>query len=250
MTTKYSHLRRFTALAAASIALAIPGTAWAEGPEELEQLEPEGGELQIEYFGQIGSTSDAEREHAFEANYGLTDNFIIGGEVEAEVEDGKMIFESAGLSGLYKFSEAEGPGVGLGVKVAANIDRHGKLSQVESRFILAKSSDDWWGQANVMLRHVRGEDDKGELLAYSWSLQHAVAKNVWFGVEGSGQAARLGGFAVEGFEKAHYMGPSLTLELEPAENRELELGLTWQRHLGDNGPRNTIQIFAQFTFGG
>ena len=51
---------RWTA-AVALVASAHSIPAYAESPEQLDQLEPDKGEWQFEYYGQFGTTDDTER---------------------------------------------------------------------------------------------------------------------------------------------------------------------------------------------
>jgi hypothetical protein len=231
----------------AAISLSYPTAAWAETPEGLDQLEPDAGEWQLEYNGQFGSTKAAERPHEIEAYYGVSDKLAIGVEVEGEAEDGDFSVGEFGVSLLYRFTEADDGELGAGLMVSAALGDDGGLSEAEARFIVEQKSDKWWLQGNAMLRHANEDGDKGELLAYGWNVSHAVAGNFWFGLEGSGQAARLGGFA-GGLDKAHFAGPAAVVEIEPSESSEIEIGLAWFRRLGDEGPRNAARLFVQMSF--
>ena len=235
------------AVAMALVALAHSIPAYAESPEQLDQLEPDGGEWQFEYYGQFGTTDDTERQHSFEAYYGVSDTLAIGVEIEGEAEDGDFEFGEAGVSLLYKFKEAEDGELGVGVMGSVRFDEDVNLSEAEARLILEQKTDRFWGQGNVMLRHANEDGEKGELLAYSWNLSTALADDFWLGIEGSGQAARLGGFDGD-FEPAHFAGPAITYEWEPVEDAEIEFGLAWFRRLGDEGPRNTVRLFIQTEF--
>ena len=82
--------------------------------------------------------------------------------------------------------------MGAGIMASVRLDDSGTLSEAEARLIVEQQSEKWWGQANIMLRHVNEDGERGELLAYGWNISHAIADSVWLGVEGSGQAARLG----------------------------------------------------------
>jgi hypothetical protein len=219
----------------------------AETPEPLDQLEPEKGEWQLEYYGQFGSTVAAERLHVVEGYYGISDAIAVGVELEGEVSGGDFEFEGVGLNLLYRFDQAEDGKIATGLLLSSGVSTHGKLSEAEARFIVDATGESWSANANVMLRHVNEGGDKGEMLAYGWNLSRTVSKNLRLGVEGSGQAARLGGFS-GGMEKAHFVGPAVILELEPAENKELELGFGWFRRLGNDGPRNTGRLFVQVGF--
>lgn len=233
-------------LASAFAAAILPQTsAHAEAPEQLDQLEPDGGEWQAEYFGQYGSTDGAERQHAIELFYGVSDSFALGVEIEADAEDGELGFGEAGISALYKFNDPEEAPVGLGVMLSARFDGDFVISEAELRVIAEKKTAQWWVQANAMLRHAHEDGEDGELLAYGWNLSHAVTEQLWLGVEGSGQAARLSGFDL-GFEKAHFAGPAVVLDLDMGEDRDVEIGFAWFRRLSDSGPRNTARIFVQF----
>jgi hypothetical protein len=239
--------RLITTIALIVGATIAPTEVQAETPEHLDQLEPGNGEWQVEYAGQFGSSETVERPHGIEAYRGISDAIAVGVEIEGEVDDGDFRVGEFGLSLLTRFGSQEEGELGTGALLSASIDDEGNLSEAEARVIVEQKGDAWWGQANAMLRHVNEGGEKGELLAYGWNISRAVTDNVWLGVEGSGQAARLGGFA-GGFERAHFAGPALLVELEPAEDKELEIGLAWFRRLGDNGARNTARLFVQFGF--
>lgn len=217
----------------------------AGGPEQLDQLEPARGEWQAEYYGQFGGSEKEGRQHSLELFYGLSERFSLGVEVAGEREDGRMEFDEASLIGLMQFSDAEDDPLGTGLMISAGIDSGGRISELEARFISEKITERWWAQANIMLRRVDEEDVRGEMLAYGWSLSRSLSKTFWLGLEGSGQAARLGGFE-QGFKAAHFAGPSATIQVEAGEGREIEIGLAYFRRLHHEGPRDTARLFLQF----
>ncbi|MBV7256638.1 hypothetical protein KCG44_07550 [Pacificimonas sp. WHA3] len=221
--------------------------AYAGSPEQLDQLEPEAGEWQLEYYGQFGTTEDTERNHALEAFYGVSDGVAIGFEIEGEAEDGTFEINEFGAMALFKLVDPDDAPVGAGLMLAAAMNDDGELTEAEARFIVERVTETWWAQANVMLRHVDEDGEQGEFAAYSWSLQHAIADDVWFGAEGSGQAFDFGGFDDEddGFEAAHFVGPSLTAEFELSGDSEVEAGLAWFTRLGDAGAKHTLRLFVQ-----
>lgn len=221
--------------------------AQAGGPEQLDQLEPTRGEWQAEYYGQFGASEKEGHQHSLELFYGFSERFSLGVEIEGERQDGQLEFDEASLIGLLRFSDAEDDPLGTGLMISAGLDGGGRVSELEARFIAEKITERWWAQANIMLRRVDEDGAKGEMLAYGWSLSRALSKTVWLGLEGSGQAARLGGFE-QGFKPAHFAGPSATIQIEAGEGREIEIGLAYFRRLHHEGARDTARVFLQVGF--
>jgi hypothetical protein len=229
----------------ATILLAAP--AAAAGPEQLEQVEPEGGAWQSEYYGEFGSTGRFGRSHALEALYGVSDRLALGVEIEGEAEAGDFTVEEVGALALLRLTDPETAPLGVGTLLSASFDRDGNLSEAEARLIVERQDERSWLQLNVMLRHVDEEDGSSELLAYGWNASGKVADIFWLGVEGSGQPARLGGLEA-GFENGHFVGPAALFEFEPSANSELELGIAWFGRFAGEGPKSTVRFFAQFGF--
>jgi hypothetical protein len=240
-------IKSIISLVATTAAICLAAPASAEGPEQLDQLEPGNGEWQVEYNGQFGSTAAFERLHSVEAFYGVSEALAVGIEAEAEAVAGELRFGEASLVGLFRIADANSAPLGAGLMLAAGLDDDGGLAEAEARLILEKQTERWWGQANIMLRHANEDAESGELLAYGWNLSHVIADGIWIGVEGSGQAARLGGFGA-GFDAAHFAGPAFACELEPSQDSEVEIGLAWLFRLGDEGPRQTARLSVQFSF--
>jgi hypothetical protein len=237
---------RLPLAALAGLAIAImPAAAYAEGPEQLDQLEPGAGEWQTEYFGLFGK--GGEREHALEAMYGVSDRLAVGLEAEGEVSDGDFAFETLGVKALYRFTDPEAP-IGVGLQVQLGFDDEAKLAEAEARLIAEAHKDDWWAQANAMLRRTTEDGASSTGLAYGWSLQHTVADVAWFGLEGSGQSAPLSQDAGASAEHGHFAGPSLTFDLQPSEGTEIEIGFAYLRRLGGDGPSHTGRLFIQLSF--
>jgi hypothetical protein len=231
------------AIIAVMVAL-CPMAAHAEArPESLDQLEPERGEWEIEWFGSFGG--DGEQE--VEILHGLSDRVAIGGEIEFEGPGGGLEFESASAVMLYRFSDPSDDPVGLGVKGEAAIARGGKLARLEARAIAEVQTPRWWLQGNVILRHAREDGERGTGLAYAASLQTQVA-GAWLGIEATGQAARLSGDPDAAPRGNHYAGPSLTFERDIGEDAEIEIGLAWLQRLKGNGAGSGPRVFVQFLF--
>ena len=231
-------------LAAFAMLAAAAGPAFAEGPEQLEQLEPGKGEWQVEYFGLFGDGAD-EREHSFQMMAGVTDRLALGVEIESSWAGSALKIESFVPTALYRFSDAVEDPVGIGLEIQAGIDRHGDFAGAEARLIAEKRSSAWWIQADLILRHSRDEGSSSNSVAYAWALNRAVTDRLWFGVEGSGQAARLNG-SVPAHE--HFLGPSLTWEVGLGGEREAEIGIAYLRRLGSEGPPDTARFFIQLGF--
>jgi hypothetical protein len=237
---------RLAAAILAGLLLGAPAAILAQGPEQLDQLEPGPGEWQAEYFATHGS-GDA-GEHALEILYGVGGPLAVGVEVEAEYESGGLRLETIGLKALYRFTAAEAP-VGVGLQLGLGVDGHAALAELEARLIVEARGESWWAQANVMLRREgRGEEAEAGL-AYAASLQHAIGGIAWLGIEASGRSApvwraSVGAQAGEG----HLAGPSLTFDFEPAPGREIELGLAYFRRIAGEGPRDSGRLFVQLSF--
>lgn len=230
--------------AAFAMLTTVAGPAFAEGPEQLEQLEPAKGEWQVEYFGLFGKGAD-EREHSIQVMAGVTDRLALGVEIESSWADSALKIESFVPTALYRFSDALEDPVGIGLEIQAGIDRHGDFTGAEARLIAEKRSPAWWVQADLILRHTRDDGTSANSVAYAWALNRAVTDRLWLGVEGSGQAARLSGSAPA---HEHFVGPSLTYELDLGADREAEIGIAYLRRLGSEGPPDTARFFIQLGF--
>lgn len=220
----------------ALLAAGSPALAQAAAVEQFEQLELDRGRWQADLSDQW---QGGDRE--FELSYGVSEQLALG----LEMESGGRGIDGLGASALVQFSDREQGPLGAGVKLSAAVDGGGKLSEVEIRAIFENLSARWWGQANVMLRHRREDGERGEALAYGLSLSRRVARSWWLGLDASGIAARLGGDSDE-LGPSHLAGPSVTIELEPVEGAEAELGLAWLNRIDERG--ETLRASLQLTF--
>jgi len=236
---------RLPAIILAALAFAIPALASAQSPEQLDQLEPGAGAWQAEYFGTFGP--GGAREHALEAMFGLNDRLAVGVELEVEYENGGLAFDTLGVKALYRLTGDEAP-VALGAQVQLDFDDRAVLAQAETRLIAEVETEAWWGQANVMLRRSRDEGETATGFAYAWSLQHKMGSFAWLGIEGSGQSAALWRSDGASASPAHFTGPSLTIEWQPAGAPEIEVGFAYFRRVGGVGPRDSGRVFIQTTF--
>ena len=228
--------------------LITSSAALSQSIEQLDQLELATGSWQAEYFGEFGK-GDFGRSNAFELLFGLGDQIAAGIEVEYEHEDGKLSLEEIGVTALLSFADPEESKLGLGVSVGASSDGH-RISELELRLIAEKRIEDWWGQGNLIVRRVHEEDGKSSLIAYAWNLSHRFAGPVWFGFEGSGQLMRFADSRGR-FDAGHFVGPALTIELEPVDEAngvETKIGLAWFRRVGGEGSRDSARFFVQVTF--
>lgn len=161
--------------------LAVPGIASA-APEVIDQLEPEGGEWEVEWQGYFGG----EGEQGFEALYGIDDRLALGAEVEFEGPRDGFAFEEASAVLLYRFTDPSDMPVGFGVSGEASIDRGGDFGGFSVRAIVERKRHGWWLQGNAILRHERDDGSKGTGLAYAVSAQ-AEIEGFWLGAEASGR---------------------------------------------------------------
>lgn len=219
---------------------AVP--ARAGGPEQLYEPGPGAGRWNIEYNGQQGKSSDAERPHTLEAFHGVTDRVALGFELESEVERGKLTLDEFGVGAIFNLADEQAP-VEVSVLVQAGITPDGEFPQLETRLIAERSSGAWHALGNVTVRRVNA-DERGTSLGYAVLLERSIGDDVRLGAELSGQLARLGGFAGE-FERGSYFGPSLSAGWEIGDDRELELGVKYLRRL-DRGDqyRHTVRMVA------
>jgi hypothetical protein len=225
----------------AALLLAFSAAAAAQGPEQIDQLEPGAGEWQAEYFGIFGP--GGQREHALEAMAGLSERVALGIEAQAEYSDGTLVFDTVGVKGLYRISGEASP-VGLGLQVQLDFDDRAALVQTEVRLIAEMESGAWWAQGNVMLRLLRDQGATAIGPAYAMSLQHKLGAHAWLGVEGSGQFEPLSGDTTA----AHFLGPSLTCQWRVSPHAQIELGFALFRRIGGQGPHNSGRVFVQTTF--
>lgn len=221
---------------------AISSPALSAGPEQLEQLEPAGGEWQFEYSTLMGVHS--EDEHSLQGLLGLSDHLAIGLEVETEWSGSRLTFDGVAPTILYRFSDdSNAIGVGIGAQVEIGGDL--TIASTEARLIVAKRTDRWWAQGNLIARHVRDEGRGGTALAYSWGLSRSVGTSFWIGAEGSGQGHRLSGPASTIPDGGHFLGPSFGSEHEIA-GSEVEFGIAWLHRIAGEGPRDAARLVVQF----
>lgn len=234
---------RAALFAIAALLLTAAPAAAQEGPEELEQLEPDGGRWQIEYYGIAGR--HASDSHALQLLYGVSDHLALGIEADGEWRGDRLRLDGVAPTLLYRFSDAE-EGFGVGVELQAELDGHARFAGAEARLILARRSARWWGQGNAMLRHVREDDAAATGLAYGWTLNRAAGGGLWLGVEGSGQAGRIGGSPLAIGDGGHFLGPALTFETV-LPHGEIEIGIAWLRRIAGEGARDSARLFVQWT---
>jgi hypothetical protein len=230
-------------LAAACLLSASP--AAAQGPEQLDQLEPGAGEWQAEYFATLGP--DGEGEHAIEGMFGVTGRLAVGFEIEAERGTDSLAFEAIGVKALYRFTDAQAP-VAVGLQVQLGFDDRARLVEGEARLIAEAKPGAWWVQANAMLRRSGGEAPAATRLAYALSLQRAVTSFAWLGVEASGQSGSLAADPGAAADHGQFAGPSLTLEWEPSDTVEVEIGLAYLHRVAGEGPAGAARFFVQLSF--
>lgn len=228
---------RWTVAASLAVA-ALAAPAGAAGPEQVEQLEPEGGEWQAE--AALLSARGAGSTPSFQILRGVSDRVALG--VEIEREEGTIASVAPTL--LYRFSD---PASGLGVGVVAQVDLGAGLTPVggETRLIVERKAPRWWGQANAIVDLERENKATAATLAYSWRVSRAVGPSLWLGAEGSGQALRLAGPAEE---RGHYVGPALTLVEELRSGAEVEVNASFLRRFAGEGPRGALQLSLQVGF--
>ena len=232
-----------SALTAAGLVLAFPASAFAQGPEQIDQLEPGQGEWQAEIFGTFGS--GGEREQVLEAMFGVSERLAVGVELEAEYSVGHLALDTVGLKALYRVTADNAP-VGLGVQIQVGFDGHAALAEAEVRLIAEAKSEIWWAQGNAMLRHSNAGRERSFGLGYAWSLQYGMTDHVWVGFEGSGQSEP---FSLSEVRNAgHLIGPSVTFEWRPADGHEIEAGMAFFRRIGGVGSNSSARLFIQLSF--
>lgn len=220
-------------------AVLFPAPACAEGPEQLDQIELDEGQWQAEYFG---SFSGGEGQgHALELMTGLSDRLALGFEIEGQAEGQAIRVENLGPKIQYRFTSRDMP-LAMGLQFQAGFGRGAVLTELEARLIAEWRGAHWWGQADAMLRRSAEEGAVEITSAYGWSLQRRIGGAVWFGAEGSGT---LAGGTPE--DAAHFIGPSLTFEVETASGHEIEVGLASLATVRGAGPPALLRLFVQVT---
>lgn len=220
-------------------------TSMAMGPQQLDQLEPARDAWQAEYSGTFSKADH--NEQALEAIYGVSDRLAIGIELEGEYGDGALEFETLGVKALYRLTPPDAA-LGAGLQLQLGFDEEASLAEAEARLILEAQNASWWSQANVMLRRP-AENGRSDLSgAYAWSLQRSVAEAAWLGLEGSGDWVRTGCDGDRCKPSSHFVGPSLTVELEHDGVSETEIGLAALRSISESNPHFIARLFIQTTF--
>lgn len=223
--------------------LAMPLPLLAGVAEQFEQLDPEEGEWELEYFGNYGG-DDA---HVLEIAHGIGSNMAIGAEIELEEEDGERE-EEYSLSLLYRLNDPHVAAVPMALMGEVALNGEGNLAEVEGRWIAAFAPGPLTANANLIMRHAREEGDKGTGIAYVVDLGYALSDTLRFSIEASGRAIRLGGDADAAPKGEHYLGPVVGIEIEPEEGMELGLTVGWLTRINGNGPASAPRISLEFGF--
>lgn len=241
--------------AAALIWLAQPHAAWADGPEIVKDLGPAKGEWELDYVGQFGEVDRADdvRRHSGQSFYGLSDAVAIGGETllgyrRRSTGDPRLFLDYDSVVAILRFSDPVRDYLGAGVWVQAALDEDGEVARLELRGILDRRGPVWRMQANLAVRRVNEERVEGTHLAYAAQLSRAVAGRLWLGVEASGQAGRLSGFARERDGFGQYLGPRVESEFGLGGRVRSRLALSYLRRLDAGGSRNTLQLTTGIRF--
>jgi hypothetical protein len=236
----------------AAVILAAP--AAAANPEQVQDLGPDPRKVSVQYIGQAASAlgTDEEREHSGQLLYGLSEKLALGSDVQLKYQSAPeqhgLSFEHASGIALVRFSDSENDPVGLGLWVQASVNGHGELAVLEGRFIAEKKTRNWWLQANTTLRRVNDQQEEGSYLAYSARVSHALGKDLWLGVETSGQPLRLSGFRRSEFDGSTYLGPTIYFEKDLGDT-EAQVGISYLRRLDEHDPlRDVLQLSVQLTF--
>jgi opacity protein-like surface antigen len=224
--------RACAALLSAAIASVA---ASAQVPEQLDQLELDSGEWQAEYFGTFRRGDG--QDHALELIAGVSDRLAIGFELEGQAEGRAIRIENIGPKIQYRFTSRDAP-VGVGLQIQAGFSSGALLTEVEARLIVEGRSAHWWGQADAILRRSAEKRDVAVASAYAWSLQYGLGRSVWLGMEGSGKLAGPG-------DAAHFIGPSVTFEINPASRYEIEVGLASLVTMQGTGSPAMLRIYVQ-----
>jgi hypothetical protein len=221
-------MSRVPAAFAAMLAALAATPTFAQGPEQLEQLEPDGGQWQLEYYG-------VARAHSVQALYGISARFALGVEVEGEARGGRLAIAGLTPTALYHFSDSDAAPFAVGVEVQAEFDPDLRLAGAEARLILERKGPRWWAQGNAMLLGAQNSGDWRVSVAYGAAASRAIAPGLWLGIEASGQPEHGGG---------HFAGPALTFE-DDAGGAEAEIGLAYQRRIVGDGPSDSLRVFVQ-----
>lgn len=224
--------------------LAASPTHAQQGPEQLDQIEVQAGEVQAEYYASFGGAGSRDVEMLV----GIDDRVAIGIGAEFEGPRRGLSLETVSLAALFRTADPAVHSVGFGIKVQAALDRDGHFAGAEARAIVERRRHGWWLQGDlIILRHTPDDGAQGTDLAYAASAQRALGDRAWLGIEVSGHLARLSAERAPAAQGGHYIGPAAAIEL-PVGKAEVEVGLAWLQRLRGDGPNSGPRLFAQFTF--
>ncbi len=227
-----------TALAA----LLAPVPAAAEGGlvDQVERLEIEAGEFETE--GQLIYAEENDEETlllgtTFE--YGLTDNFQLGVEFEAEREAGEaLILETIGFQFKWAVIDPEDAGIGIGIQSALTLDpASGELGS--ETFLIAESrlrSVD--AAANLVIETEPGDFSEASS-AYAVRLDRELSDRFALGIEAGGALSGEG-------EGSHFVGPVATAALGDSDGAAAELGVF--APLSEEAPGLQIRLEIDLAF--
>ena len=252
-----SHWKRCSCFVIAAVLIAAAVPAAAQNAESVEGLGPDRRDWELEYVGQFADAngSDDERRHSGQSFYGVTDWLALGGETRLGYRSGPLVaedrlyFDYDSAVAILRFSRADEDPVGVGLWLQAGLDSDGEVARLEARLIAEKKTVSWWAKANLIVRRVNEGAREGTHLAYAARLSHAVGNGIRLGIEASGQPAELGGFHREGYERAHYFGPTVARDFGLGGDNRLWLEASWLRRLDRaEGVRNLFQLTAGLRF--
>lgn len=222
----------------------VPATAQA--PEELEQLEPGAGKVQLESQSVFDTGRGGERgRQSFGIAQGFSDRLVIGAQVAGERAGIGIGIEEFELSVVYRLVPP-GSAVGLAIGLAGAMTRSGKFDGTELRLLANYRGEHWLVQGNVMLRRVRADDDDAggfsTRLAGVANLSRDVGQGIALGLEGSGGLGLVP--HRRGERGGWFLGPAATIEFEQ-DGREVELGVVGSARISGAGPANSLRVFVQ-----
>jgi len=227
--------------------LASAAAAGAEAPEQIYERAPGPGHTRIEYNGQFLSSRGGHRPQILEVYHGVGERVALGVSVEGASSHGEFEIERFGAGALVDLIEDAPVEVGFLVEAAVTTDGEGP--QLQGRLILESEFGHGRALGNVIVRRENTHEDEGTYLGYSGLLDFQVAEHLRLGIETSGQAARLEGFSHHHFDRAHYVGPSVTAEWELENHQEFEAGLKYVRRVdSDEEYRDTLRLVLAYHF--
>jgi hypothetical protein len=213
--------RTFPILAAAALAAAAPAHA-APGLDEIvygATVEPGETEFEARYGRLTGDAADGEDALVLEASHGFSSHFYGAALAIFEREPGdQRRLAAVALEAIAPLGRIEALGLDTALYVEIEAPLH-DAAKLETKLLLEKRSGAFDSRLNLIAEKALDGGSPVEF-RYAASADFGVADDIRIGAEAFGELGTSDHLTTRG---EHYLGPSISAELEHVGSAEVEL---------------------------